>query len=626
MSTVAATPPQISDQQKLDAVWLSPGGFFGWFTHVEHKAIGLRYIVTAFVFLILGGLEALAMRLQLAVPDNHLLNPDLYNQVFSTHGTTMMFLFAVPVMEGMGLYLVPLLVGTRNIAFPRLMNFSYWMFLFGGLLLYAGFFLNTGPEAGWFSYVPLSGPSYSPGKRIDIWAQMITFTEISTLAVAVELIVTIMKLRAPGMAAHRIPLFAWAMFVQSWMVVFAMPAVMVASTMLLMDRSVGTHFFNPFERGDPLLWQHLFWFFGHPEVYLIFVPALGMISHIILASTHRPIVGYTPLVLSLIATAFLGFGLWVHHMFTTGLPQLGESYFTAASMVIAIPTGVQIFCWIASLWGARIRVDTAFLFALGFFSTFIAGGLTGVMIASIPFDTQVHDTYFIVAHFHYTLIGGAVFPLLGAVYHWYPKMTGRKLSESLGRINFALVFVGFHLTFFPLHILGMHGMPRRVYTYQPGLGWEGYNLAATIGALILATGGGVFLYNVFRSRTRGEVAGNNPWGADSLEWSTTSPPASYNWVEPPVVSSRYPLWDPAGLGGVAGLSTDYREVLTTTDLDATPHHRYRMPGPTVWPFVTAVVGGIGLVSSIFQPILIYPIGVLTGIPLTLWLWPRGKRG
>jgi cytochrome c oxidase subunit 1 len=391
-------PAAEETSKRLEELWRSPRGFSGWFAHVEHQSLGIRYIVTAFMFLILGGVEALAMRIQLAVPDNGVLNPDLYNQVFSMHGTTMMFLFAVPVMEGMAIYLVPLMIGTRNVAFPRLNAFGYWMYVFGGLLLYSGFVLNTGAETGWFSYVPLAGPSYSPGKRADVWVQMITFTEISALAVAAEIIVSVLKLRAPGMTPNRIPLFVWAMFVQSFMVIFAMPAVMLATGMLVLDRTVGTHFFNPAESADPLLWQHLFWFFGHPEVYLIFIPALGMISHIITSSTRRAIFGYTPLALSLVATAFLGFGLWVHHMFTTGVPQLGQTYFTAASMVIAIPTGIQIFCWIASLWGAKIRVDTAFLFVLGFFSTFVAGGLTGVMIASVPFNHQVHDTYFIVAH------------------------------------------------------------------------------------------------------------------------------------------------------------------------------------------------------------------------------------
>jgi len=396
--------------QALAKVWCERPGLWGWLTSVDHKSIGRRYIVTAFVFLGLAGILALLMRWQLAGPDRRLLNPDLYNQIFTMHGTVMMFLFAVPVMEAVSVYVTPLLVGTRIIAFPRLNAFSYWVYLFGGIMLFVAFLVGTGPDIGWFSYVPLAGPEYSPGKRADYWAQMITFTEISALAVAIEIIVTVFNLRAPGMSLNRIPLFVWAMLVTSFCIVFAMPAVVTASSMLISDRLIGTHFFNPAEGGDPLLWQHLFWFFAHPEVYIIFLPGMGMASVIVESASRRPMVGYPVVVLSLVSIGFLSFGLWVHHMFATGLPRLGNSFFAASSMAIAIPTGATIFCWLATLWDGKLRITTPLLFVIAFIVIFVLGGMTGVMIASVPFDLQATDTYFIVGHIHYVLLGGAVAP------------------------------------------------------------------------------------------------------------------------------------------------------------------------------------------------------------------------
>jgi cytochrome c oxidase subunit 1 len=567
------------------------------------------------------------MRLQLAMPENRLLTADLYNQIFTTHGSTMMFLFAVPVTEGLGLYLVPLMLGTRDVAFPRLNAFGYYLYVFGGLLLYAGFFLNVGPDAGWFSYTPLSGPQFSPGKRVDIWAQMITYTEMSALIVAIEIIVTVLKQRAPGMSLNRLPLFVWSMFVQSFMIVFAMPAVMVASGLLLFDRSVGTHFFNPGEGGDPLLWQHMFWFFGHPEVYIIFIPALGAVSTIVSTFARRPDFGYLALVLSLISTGFIGFGLWVHHMFATGLPQLGESYFTAASMMIAIPSGVQIFCWIATLWSGRVRFSVPLWFVIGFFMIFVLGGLTGVMVASVPFDLQAHDTFFIVAHLHYVLIGGAVFPLLGGLYLWFPKMTGRRLNTRLGMWNFWLIFIGFNLTFFPMHFLGLMGMPRRVYTYKPEMGWGSLNMLATCGAFVLAIGGILFLVNVATSLKKPIMAGSNPWEASTLEWFTTSPPPPYSFAHLPVVSGRDPLWEkaPEEIPLVTGLRSDRREVLVTNALNASPDHRYVLPGPTPWPFILAVITGAALAGTVFNMWWgVYgPAACL--IALLGWFWPRRDR-
>ena len=527
-------PPDIRDtdvptallEQQLDGLWKTPRGLLGALTTVDHKIIGRRYIATAFVFLAMGGVLALLIRLQLARPESRIIGPDLYNQIFTMHGANMMFLFAVPVMEAVAVFLVPLMIGTRNIAFPRLNAFSYWMYLAGGIMLWSAFALNMGPDVGWFAYVPLSGPQYGIGKRADIWAQMITFTEVSALAVAVEIVVTVFKQRAAGMSLDRIPLFVWSMLVTAFLIILAMPSIMVASTALILDRLVGTHFFNPAEGGDVLLWQHLFWFFGHPEVYIIFLPAVGMVSTIITTFTRRPVFGYLALVMALLSTGILAFGLWVHHMFATGLPRLGESFFTASSMAIALPAGVQIFCWLATLWLGRPIYKTPLLFVLAFFFTFVLGGLTGVMVASVPFDTQVHDTYFVVAHFHYVLIGGAVFPLLGAIYYWYPKITGRMMSERLGRWIVGLLFVGFNLTFFPMHILGLQGMTRRIYTYQTGMGWGGLNLFVSLSALALATGFVLFFFDAIRSAWTGAPAGDNPWDAPTLEWATSSPPPS----------------------------------------------------------------------------------------------------
>jgi cytochrome c oxidase subunit I+III len=464
-------------------------------------------------------------------------------------------------MQALGVYLVPLMVGTRAIAFPRLNAFAFWIYLFGGVMLYVAFALNIGPDTGWFSYVPLSGPQYSSGKRVDFWAQMITFTELSSLAIAVSTLSTIFKQRAPGMSLAKVPLFVWSLMVTNFMVCFAMPAVMIASTYLLLDRSIATQFFNPAEGGDPLLWQHLFWFFGHPEVYIIFIPALGIVSAVTSTFSGRPVFGYPFMVLALLATGFLAFGLWVHHMFATGLPRLGNSFYTAASAMIALPSGVQIFCWIGTMWLGRVRFTTPMLFVIGFVVVFVLGGLTGVMLASVPMDLQVHDTYFVVAHFHYVLIGGAVFPLLGGFYYWFPKMTGRMLSERLGRWNYWSFFIAFNVTFFPMHLLGLEGMPRRIYTYSSDLGWGNMNLLATVGAFVLALSVLLFFINVWRSLRSGGLADANPWGASGLEWATSSPPPAYNFAHIPVIDSSDPLWDHPGEIPVAkGLRLYRREM------------------------------------------------------------------
>jgi cytochrome c oxidase subunit 1 len=605
---------------ELERTWGTGTGLWDRLATVDHKIVGRRYITTGFVFFLLGGVLALLMRLQLATPDSGLISADRYNQIFSLHGTTMMFLFAVPIMEAMAVYLVPLMCGTRNISFPRLNAFSYWVYAAGGAMIWIAFLLNIGPETGWFSYVPLAGPEYSPGKRTDFWAQMITFTEVSALAVAVEMVATILKQRAPGMTLARMPLFLWAMLVTAFMIIFAMPAVMLASSFLLSDRLIGTQFYNPVEGGDALLWQHLFWFFGHPEVYIIFIPALGMVSSIIGTFCRRPIFGYPAMALALVGTGLLAFGLWVHHMFATGLPRLGNSFYTAASMTIAVPSGVQMFCWIATLWLGRPKLQTPLLFIIGFIIIFVLGGLTGVMLASVPLNQQVHDTYFVVAHFHYVLIGGAVFPLFGGFFYWFPKITGRLLDETSGRWTFGLMFVGFNAAFFPMHILGVIGMPRRVYTYPPGLGWEGWNLLATAGVFVMACGIFLFLINVAMSLRLAPNAGPNPWGASSLEWATSSPPPPYNFAYCHLVRSRDPLWE-SEQEMLDGLAANRRELLCTTVLHATPDVREQSPTPSLWPLLAAIATTCLFIGSIFEEWSVVWGAIPVAICLIGWFWP-----
>ncbi|HEY0314539.1 MAG TPA: cytochrome c oxidase subunit I [Allosphingosinicella sp.] len=608
---------------RLDKAWADAPGFWGWLTTTDHKKIGKRYIVTAFVFLCLGGVLALAMRMQLSGPEKALMTPDRYNQLFTMHGTTMMFLFAVPVMEAMAIYLVPLMIGTRNISFPRLNAFSYWMYLAGGTLLWVAFLLNIGPDAGWFAYTPLSGPQFSPGKRTDIWAQMITFTEVAALAVAVELVATILKQRAPGMTLARMPLFVWTMLVVALMVIFSMPSVALASGLLISDRLIGTHFYNQYEHGDPLLWQHLFWFFGHPEVYIIFLPGAGFVSHITETFTRRPVFAYPAMVLALVTVGLLAFGVWVHHMFATGLPRTGYAFYTAATMAVSIPAGIQIFCWIATIWDGRPVFKVPFLYVFAFIITFVIGGLSGVMQASVPIDLQVHDTYFIVAHFHYVLIGGAVFPLLGAITYWFPKVTGRMMDEGLGKIAFWMVFLGFQLAFFPMHFLGMWGMPRRVYTYPTGMGWDEMNMLASMGSFVVAAAFLLFIINAANSARRGAIAGPNPWDAAGLEWATSSPPPSYNFAHIPVVTSRTPLWDNRNhLPVMTGLRVDERELLLTSVMDAIPDVREPSALPSIWPLWAALSTTAMFISSIFTPWAVvigtFPIAAA----LIAWFWPK----
>jgi cytochrome c oxidase subunit 1 len=626
---IARDGPKLTGEKlaaRLNATWRRPPGILGWLATVDHKEIGRRYIITALIFLALGGVLALAMRTQLARPDSALISASRYNELFTMHGSTMMFLFAVPVMEGVAVFLIPLMLGTRSAAFPRLNAFSYFMYLFGGLLLWVAFVINIGPDIGWFAYTPLSGPQFSPGKRADIWAQMITFTEVSALAAAVVLVCTILKARAPGMTLARMPLFAWTMLVVALMIIFAMPSVALASGMLISDRLIGTNFYNAAEHGDALLWQHLFWFFGHPEVYIIFLPATGFVSTITETFCRRPVFAYPIVVLALISTGILAFGLWVHHMFATGLPRVGYSFYTAASMTVAVPTGLQIFCWLATMWDGRPRFQVPMLYVVGFIVTFVIGGLTGVIIAAVPLDLQLHDTYFIVAHFHYVLIGGAVFPLLGILTYWYPKITGRMMSETLGKIGFWMLFLGFQLAFFPMHISGLLGMPRRVYTYPAGLGLELPNLLSTIGAFVVAASVALFVVNGLVSLYRGRIAGANPWDASTLEWAVSSPPPVYNFDHLPVVESRTPLWDLDGeMPVVSGLRVDEKETLLTTVVAATPDVREPVPAASLWPFVSAVAVGVMFITSIFSPWAVLVGAIPIAIALAAWFWPKDMK-
>jgi cytochrome c oxidase subunit I+III len=577
---------------RLEQLWAEPSGLHTFLTSVNHKKIGKRYLVTAFTFFVLAGIEALTMRTQLAAPDLRLVRPKEFNQLFSMHGVTMIFLFVTPMLSGFGNYFVPLMIGARDMAFPRMNAFSYWVYLASGMFMYSSLFARIAPNDGWFNYVPLSSHDYTPGWNIDFYNLGLLFLTISTTAGAVNFIVTIFKLRAPGMSINRMPLFCWAVLATSFSVIFALPALSVANMLLELDRRFGFHFFDVPNGGDTLLWQHLFWIFGHPDVYIIFLPAIGIVSSIVPVFSRRPIVMYPWMALSTVVTATIGFGVWVHHMFATGLPQMTMTFYAAASLLITIPSGVQIFGWTATVLSGRPWLRTPMLFVLGFLVVFVVGGVTGVMFAAIPFDQQVTDSYFVVAHFHYVLFGGAVFPIFAALHYWFPKITGRMYSERLGVVSFWIFFAGFNLTFFPMHISGLLGMPRRIWTYHDGLGWGIYNLLSTIGAFTLAVGILLVVVNLLVSRTVGPPAGPDPWGANSLEWATTSPPPEYNFAVIPLVRSADPNWD------LADRIDDWRrleeghyvlesghETPATTVLDGDIDRVLEMPSESPWPFL-----------------------------------------
>ncbi len=563
------------------AVPQSESGLWSWITTVDHKRIGALYGVTAFVFFMLGGLEAMLIRIQLMKPENHFVTPDFYNQLFTMHGTTMIFLAVMPLSASFFNFLIPLMVGARDVAFPRLNAFSYWVFLLGGIFLNLSFLLGGAPNVGWFGYSNLTSTQFSPGHGVDFWALGLQILGIASLAAAFNFIVTIVNLRAPGLSLMRMPPFVWMTLVTSFLIILAFPVITVALVFLLFDRFTGTHFFIPSGGADPLLWQHLFWLFGHPEVYILILPAMGIVSEVLPVFSRKPLFGYPVIVYSGIFIGFMGWGVWSHHMFSVGLGPLADSFFALSTMLIAIPTGVKIFNWIATLWGGRIILKTPMLFSLGFIALFTMGGLSGFMHASPPSDLQQTDTYFVVAHIHYVLFGGAIFGIFSGIYYWFPKMTGRMMNDRLGKLHFWLMFIAMNVAFFPMHFVGMLGMPRRVYTYSPGMGFESFNLVSTIGALLLGLSMFVFIVNFIRSARSGPAAGNDPWGGATLEWAIPSPPPVYNFATVPHVESLDPLWHPEARA----------EALKANQITGPIH----MPPNSFWPAVSAL--GVAMLLS-----------------------------
>ena len=615
---------------ELARLWESAPGWRGWLSTVDHKEIGLRYLVTAFIFLLLGGVEALIMRLQLAGPDLTLLTPEQYNQLFTMHGVTMIFLYSLPILSGFSNYLWPLLLGSRDMAFPRLNAMSYWVFLFAGIFLYSSFPLGQAPNAGWFNYVPFTGLDFNTGPNIDVYALGMVLLGISTTVGAINFVVTLFKMRAPGMSIDRVPILVWGTLTASVANIFAVPSVSLAFFLLWLDRQVSTHFFDVVNGGKPLLWQHLFWMFGHPWVYAVVLPAMGIVSGALPVFCRRPLVGYSAVALTTIATMLIGFGVWIHHMFATGLPTLALSFFSAASMAISIPSAVAVFAWIATIWLGRPVFHTPFLFFAGFILLFVIGGLSGVMTAAVPLDFQLNETYFIVAHLHYVLLGINVFPVIGGIYYWFPKFCGRMMHEQLGKWSFWVMFVGFNLGFFPMHVSGLLGMPRRIYTYAPNMGWNTVNMITSAGAFIFAAGILLFLINFFVSLKRGTLAPDNPWDASTLEWSTPSPPPAYNFAVIPCVASRHPLWEAWLNEGSerSSLTHGYllmhgRETLGTTPLDAQADNILKMPDDSFAPFFLSLfcaLGFVGLLLNYWGCALL--MALACSLSLLAWLWPE----
>lgn len=611
------TPPsenkfsQPVSEETFARVWKDPTGIWGVLRGVQNQPIGVRLIGLSIFFLLLGGLQALLMRTQLIVPNNTFLDPELYNRLMTMHGTTMMFLVAIPMIEGIGTLVLPQLLGSRELPFPRLAAFAFWTFLFGGLIFYFGFFIDAVPDGGWFAYVPMTNKEYSPDLGIDFYLLGLNVAETAAIAGAFELIISFFKMRAVGMSINRVPIFAWALMVTGWMIIFAFTPLVVGSTLLELDRAIGTNFFKPEQNGDPLLWQHIFWIFGHPDVYIIFIPPLGVVATIVTVFARRALIGYTFVVISLVATGFFSFGLWVHHMFATGLPELSLAFFSAASMMIAIPSGVQIFSFITTIGSGRPVFKTPFLFVLGFLLIFVLGGLSGVLLGSVPVNLQVHDTYFVVAHFHYVLIGGWLFPILGGIYYWFPRFMNRMPNERLGKLNFWLLFIGFNLAFFPMHISGILGMVRRVYTYRPDMGLEPYNLLSTLGSYLVGASFVIFVYNMLRSARNGTPAKADPWKADTLEWLPPTPMPDYGFRKLPVVHGRHPLWEqPAEklvdprteklLEVLQHYPLNYRTQLGTTTIDARPEEVFRVSGPSIYPLWASIAIAVMTLFLVFS--------------------------
>jgi cytochrome c oxidase subunit I+III len=621
------TPRPAGELELLEEVWRTPTGWRS-LTAVNNTRIGILYIGTALLFFVLAGVLGLLMRLQLAVPENGLLSAGTYNQVFTMHGTVMMFLFAIPVVEAIAVYLLPGMLGARDLPFPRLSAYAYWAYAIGGLGFFCSLFFGLAPDGGWFMYPPLTGKTWSPGLNADFWLLGIGFIEISAIAGAIELIVGILFTRAPGMTLSKMPVYAWAMLVVAVMIVFAFPTVIAGTALLELERAYDWPFFIAERGGDPLLWQHLFWFFGHPEVYIIFLPAAGMVSTMIPTIAGTPLAGRRSVIVALVGVGFFSFALWAHHMFTAGLGVLEMGLVSAASMAVAVPTAIQVFAWIATLWRGKVAMNAPALFLLGFMFIFVLGGLTGVMVAVVPFDWQVHDTYFIVAHFHYVLIGGMVFPVFAALYYWLPLLNGHLMSERLARWIFGLMFGGFNLAFFPMHITGLLGMPRRVYTYAPDLGWNALNMASTIGAFLFAAGVVLFAADVWRTLRRPERKHGNPWNASTLEWL---PMGDYAVRSIPQVETQEPLWDrpslpeevEAGAHWLPGSVTGHRETIVTSPVSATPRYLLVLPTDSWWPFVSAAgTAGFFLLLTIKMTAAAWGCGLVALGALLAWLWQQ----
>jgi cytochrome c oxidase subunit I len=596
------------DQQRAHAAagHAPPTGLWSWLTTVDHKRIGILYGATAFTFFLMGGIEALLLRIQLGTPNNTFLDPETYNQLFTMHGTTMIFLAIMPLSAAFFNFIIPLQIGARDVAFPRLNAFSYWVFLLGGLFLNASWLFGAAPDTGWFGYANLTSKQYSPGLHVDFWMLGLQTLGVASLAAAVNFFTTVLNMRAPGMSMMRMPIFTWMSFITQVLLLLAFPVITVALILLMFDRFFGTNFFVPSAGGDPLLWQHMFWIFGHPEVYILILPAFGIVSEVLPVFSRKPLFGYAAMVFSGIFIAFLGFGVWSHHMFATGMGPIADTYFSLATMLIAIPTGVKIFNWLGTVWGGSIQYKTPIYFALGFVAMFIIGGLSGVMHGSPPADLQQTDTYFVVAHFHYVMFGGSIFGLTAGAYYWWPKMFGRMLDEGLGKLHFWLMLIGFNLTFFPMHILGLNGMPRRVYTYPEGLGFEQLNLLETVAAFILAASFAVFLVNIIKTWRGPRNAPADPWNAATLEWAIPSPPQEWNFAEIPVVHGRDPLWEAKRERG--GALPEPQRV---------SGKGIHMPNPSYWPLVTA----LGLSSMMTGLMLIHhlgPWGILAGGAILLF--------
>jgi len=613
-------------ERRLHKTWETPKGWRYW-SSVNNAQVGLWYTATSFFFFLFAGVLALLIRAQLAVPDNTLLSAQFYNQVFTLHGTVMMFLFAVPILEAVAILIMPSMYAARDLPFPRLSAFGFWSFLIGGVFVSGSIFFNAAPDAGWFMYPPLATDTKQSGIGADIWLLGLSFIEIASIAAAVELIVGVLKCRPPGMRINLMPLYGWYVLIVGAMILFAFPPLIAGDILFELERMANWPFFDAKRGGDPLLWQHLFWIFGHPEVYIIFLPSIALLAMIVPTFAQRPIVGYSWIVLAAVGTGFLSFGLWVHHMFATGLPAISLGFFSAASEAVAIPTSVQIFVFIATVLAGRIIFSTPMLFATGALAIFVFGGLTGVMVALAPFDWQAHDTYFIVAHLHYVLIGGTVFPLIAGVYYFYPLVMMRVLSDRLGRIAFWLMFVGFNVAFLPMHFTGLRGMPRRVFTYPEGFGWEWLNLVSSVGAFVLAAGIAVIVYDVLSPRPGTRRPKQNPWNAGTLEWLITEKPWATRTV--PHVASRYPLWDDPNLARNVNEARYYlpdaqeekRETLITTALDGEPVQCLRLPGNSFVPMLAAIFIGASFIGTTFHfywsSLAVGAIGV--GVIL-YWLW------